>query len=129
MAVYILQEGFGLSSSPVLHGQGTGHDVVLLKHVVADEVYALNRRYGVGPACDSLDHRAGACYLPRSLCTMNFVMPLVCAHSRFHPPHFECALHSVSQGFHHSGAKTDVFHSLIDYCAGPETQQLNIAGS
>ena len=27
----------------------------------------LNRRYGIGPACDSLDHRARVCYLPRSL--------------------------------------------------------------
>ena len=31
------------------------------KRVVADKVCALNRQYGVGPACDSLDHRAGAC--------------------------------------------------------------------
>ena len=34
----LLQEGFGLSSSPVLRGQGTGLDVVLSKHVVVDEV-------------------------------------------------------------------------------------------
>ena len=27
----MLQEGFGLSSSPVLHGQGTGHEVILFK--------------------------------------------------------------------------------------------------
>ena len=83
----------------------------------------------MGPACDSLDHRAGACYLPCSLCKMNFIIPLACAHSRFPPPHFEHALHLVNQGFHRSGAKTDVLHSLIDSCAGPETQRLNIVGS
>ena len=83
----------------------------------------------MGPACDSLDHRAGACYLPCSLRTMNFVMPLACAHSWFPPPHFERALHLVNQGFHHSGAKMDVLCSLIDYHAGPETQWLNVAGS
>ena len=31
------------------------------KHVVVDEVCALNRQYGAGPACDSLHHRARAC--------------------------------------------------------------------
>ena len=31
------------------------------KRVVVDEVCALNRRYGMGPEYDSLDHRAGAC--------------------------------------------------------------------
>ena len=31
------------------------------KRVVADEVCALNKWYGASPACDSLDHRAGAC--------------------------------------------------------------------
>ena len=83
----------------------------------------------MGPACDSLDHRAGVCYLPCSLRTMNFVMPLACTNSRFPPPHFECALHLVNQGLHCSGAKTDVLHSLIDYCAGPKTQRLSVAGS
>ena len=62
----------------------------------------LNRWYGEGPACDSLDHRVGVCYLPCSLCTINFVMPLVYTHSQFPPPHFERALHLVNQGFHHS---------------------------
>ena len=97
--------------------------------MVADEVCALNRRYGTGPACDSLDHKARACYLSHSLCTMNFVIPLACAHSWFPPPHFECALHLVNQGFHHSGAKTDVLRSLIDSRAALETQRLNVAGS
>ena len=50
-------------------------------------------------------------------------------HSWFPPPHFERALHSVNQVFHHSGAKMDVLHSLIDYRASPETQRLNVAGS
>ena len=31
------------------------------KHVVADKVCVLNRQYSVGPAYDSLDHRAGVC--------------------------------------------------------------------
>ena len=48
------------------------------KHVVVDKVCALNRWYGMGPAYDSLDHRVRVCYLPRSLHTMNFVMPLAC---------------------------------------------------
>ena len=42
-------------------GKALGMTWSRLKHVVADEVCALNRQYGVGPACDSLDHRAGAC--------------------------------------------------------------------
>ena len=83
----------------------------------------------MGPACDSLDHRAGVCYLLYSLCTMNFVMLLACAHSRFPPLHFECALCLVNQGFHYSGEKTVILCLLIDYCAGPETQWLNITGS
>ena len=82
-----------------------------------------------GPACDSLDHRARAFYLPCGLCTMNFVMPLVCAHSWFPPLHSERALHLVNQGFHCSQAKIDVLQSLINYCAGPKTQWLNIASS
>ena len=31
-----------------------------------DEVCDLNRQYYMGPAYDSLDHRARACYLPYS---------------------------------------------------------------
>ena len=53
----------------------------------------------------------------------------VCTHSQFSPPHFERALHLVNQGFHCSGAKTDLLCSLIDFHAGPEAQRLNIAGS
>ena len=60
---------------------------------------------------------------------MNFIMLLVWAHSRFPPPHFEHALHLVNQGLHRSGAKMDVLSLLINCCAGPETQWLNIAGS
>ena len=60
---------------------------------------------------------------------MNFVMLSACAHSWFPPLRFECALHLVNQGFHRSGVKIDVRHSLIDFCVGPETQQLNIMGS
>ena len=63
----MLQEGFGLLSSPVLRRQGAGRDVVSSKQVVADEVCTLNRWYGAGPATDSLDHRAGTCYLPHGL--------------------------------------------------------------
>ena len=125
----MLQEGFGLSSSPVLPGRGAGLQCGLVRSMWLQMRLCLNRRYGAGPACDSLDHRAGACYLPRSLRTMNFVMPLAWAHSQFPPLHFEYALHLVNQGFHHSGAKTDVLHSLIDSRAGLETQRLNVAGS
>ena len=60
---------------------------------------------------------------------MNFIVLLACTYSRFPPLHFEHALHLVNQGLHHSGAKTDVLFSLINYCAGPETQWLNVAGS
>ena len=56
-------------------------------------------------------------------------MLLTCAHSRFPPPHFERALHLVNQSLHHSRAKLDVFSLLINSCAGPETQRLNVAGS
>ena len=126
---HLLQDGFGLSSSPVLPGQGAGLWCGLNQSVWLWMRLCLTRRYGVGPACDSLDHRAGACYLLHSLHTMNFVMPLACAHFRFPPPHFEHALHLVNQGFHHSRAKMNVFYSLIDYCAALETQWLNIAGS
>ena len=60
---------------------------------------------------------------------MNFVMLLACTHSRFPPLHFERALHLVNQGLNHSGAKMDVLRDLINSCAGPETQWLNVAGS
>ena len=76
---------------------------------VADEVCALNRWYGAGPACDSLDHRAGACYLPRSLHTMNFVMPLAFTSLSVPPSAFERALHSFNQVFHRFGAKQMYF--------------------
>ena len=81
------------------------------------------------PATDSLDHRARACYLPCGLHMMNFIVPLACTHSRFPPPYFERALNFVNHSLHHSGAKIDVLHSLINFCAGPETQQLNTVGS
>ena len=99
------------------------------KHVVMDEVCALNRWYSTSPACNSLDHRAGVCYLPCSLCMTNFIMPLVCAYSWFPPLYFKRALHLINQGSHYSGAKIDVLHSIINYCAGLETQWLNVAGS
>ena len=58
----MLQEGFGLSSSPVLHGARRWALVwPHSKRAVADEVCALNRRYCMGPACDSLNHRARVC--------------------------------------------------------------------
>ena len=60
--VLILQEGFGLSSLPILRRRGTGRNVVSSKQVVADEVCALNRQYSAGLVTDSLDHRARACY-------------------------------------------------------------------
>ena len=51
-------------------------------------------------------------------------------HSLLVPPlHFERELHLFNQGLHHSGAKTDVFHLLINSPAAPETQWLNVAGS
>ena len=52
-----------------------------------------------------------------------------CAHSWFPPLHFERALHLVNKGFHHSGAKMDVLHILIDSRAGLETQRLEVVGS
>ena len=61
--------------------------------------------------------------------TMNFVVPSAYTHSQCPPPHFEHALHLVNQGLHHFEAKMDVLHSLINSCAGPKTQCLNIAGS
>ena len=42
---------------------------------------------------------------------------------------FERTLHLVNQGLHHSEAKTDVFRSLINSCAGLKTQQLNVVGN
>ena len=83
----------------------------------------------MGPACDNLDHRARACYCHVVFCMLNFVMLLACAQSWFPPPLLEHALHLVNQSLHHSGAKTDVFSSLINSCTVLETQQLNVAGS
>ena len=72
---HLLQEGFGLSSSPVLRGQGAGHDVIPFEAGLRTRFVPKQVVQRAGPACDSLDHRAGACYLPCSLRTMNFVMP------------------------------------------------------
>ena len=127
--ICVLQEGFGLSSSPVLPGQGARLQCGLIQSMWLWMRLCLNRRYGMGPACDSLDYRARAFYLPYSLHTMNFIMLLACAHSWFPPPHFERILHLVNQGFHHSGARIDVLCSLINSCAGPKTQRLKIVGS
>ena len=54
------------------------------KRVVADEV-CLNRRYDVGPACDSLNHRTRACYLPYGL-MYNELCHAVGVHSLSVPP-------------------------------------------
>ena len=43
-----------------------------------------------------------------AFCTMNFVMPSACTYSWFPPLYFDCALHLINQGLHHSGVKTDV---------------------
>ena len=59
----------------------------------------LNRRYGAGPACDSLDHRAGACYLPRSLRTMNFVIPLAFTSLSVPPSAFWTCIALSQSGF------------------------------
>ena len=75
----------GCHPHPSYMGKVLGMTWSRSKHVVVDEVCALNRWYGMSPACDSLDHRAEACYLPCSLHTMNFIMPLVCA-SLLDPP-------------------------------------------
>ena len=125
----MLQEGFGLSSSTVLRGRGTGHDMVLPVVGGCGQGLCLNRQNGMGPATDSLDHRAGACYLPCGLLYNKICCAVGVLHSRFPPPHFERALHLFNQGLHHSKAKIDVFYSLINSCAGPETQRLNVVDS
>ena len=61
------------------------HDMVSSKQLVADEVCALNRWYGMGPVCDSLDHRARACYLPCSL-SYDELRHTVSMHSLLVPP-------------------------------------------
>ena len=112
----------GCHPHPSCPGKALGFVVVLFKACGCGQgLCALNRQYNVGPACDSLNQRARACYLLCNLCKMNFVMPLAYAYSQFPPPHIERALHLVNQGSHHSGAKNDVLYSLIDFRAGPET--------
>ena len=44
-----------------------GFDVVSLKAGGRGLGLCLNRRNNAGPATDSLEHRAGVCYLPRGL--------------------------------------------------------------
>ena len=83
----------------------------------------------MGSACDSQDHRAGACYLPHGLMYDELRHAIGMCSLAVPPPHFEHALHLVNQGFHCSGAKFDVFQSLIDFHAGQKTQQLYVVGS
>ena len=92
----MLQEGFGLLSSPILRGQGAGHDVISFKACGCRRGLCLNRQYGASPACDSLDHRAGASWLPSSLCTINFIMPSAWA-SLSVPPSAFCRCITLSQ--------------------------------
>ena len=92
------------------------------KQVVADEVWCLNKHNGMGSATDSLDYRARVCYLPCSLLYNEYY------HAYWHELTFgsplriiEYALQLVNQGLYHSQAKTDKVCSLINSCAGPET--------
>ena len=57
----------GCHPHPSCMGKALGFGVALFKACSCGRGLCLNRRYGVGPACDSLDHRAGVCYLPCSL--------------------------------------------------------------
>ena len=90
----------------------------------------LNRQNGVGPATDSLDHRAGAYYLPHSL-LYNELCHAVGVLSLSVPPStlLNILCTEVNQGPHHSEAKMDVLRLLINSCAGLKTQQLNIVCS
>ena len=61
---YLLQEGFGLSSSP----SPAAEEVMVIMWSYSEasgcgQGVCLNRQNGAGPATDSLDHRAGAYYL------------------------------------------------------------------
>ena len=110
-------------------GEALGFGVVLLKAGGCGQGVCLNRRNNAGPETDSLDHRTGADTCHVAFYTMNFIVPSACTHSWFPPLRFEHTLHLVNQGLHHSEAKTDVLHSLINSHLGPETQWLNMVGS
>ena len=56
-----------------------------LRQVVVDEVCALNRWYGMGPVCVSLEHRSRACYLPCGL-LYNELHHAISVHSLSVPP-------------------------------------------
>ena len=64
---YIVQQGFGLSSSPRQCRGGAGWDMVPTEANGCGGHYCYHRHVSTGPATDSLDHRAGACYLLHGL--------------------------------------------------------------
>ena len=117
----------GYHPYPSCTGEVLGFGMVSFKAGGCGQGVCLNRRYGVSPECDSLDHRLGACYLPCGLLYHELCCAVGMPHSRFPPPHFECALYLVNQCLHHSGVKMDVLRSLINSCSGPETCWLNVA--
>ena len=90
---HLLQEGFGLSSSPILLRRGAGSNVVSPKQVVVDEVWCLNRHNSMGPATGSLDHRAGAYYLPYGLSYNEH------RHAHWHVLTFRSPLHIIETCF------------------------------
>ena len=57
----------GCYPHPSRVGKALGFRVVSFKAGDYGQGICLNSQYSVGPACDSLDHRAGACYLLHGL--------------------------------------------------------------
>ena len=104
----VLQEGFGLSSSPVLHGRGAGRNVIpfeaglRMRFVPKQVVQCRPSMWQPRP-----QGRSVLIAMQPSYNELHHAM-VHALHSQFPPPHFERALHSVNQVFHRSGAKTDV---------------------
>ena len=70
----------GCHPHPSCAGQGAGLQCDLIQSMWLQMRFVPKQVVQcASPACDSLDHRAGVCYLPCSLRRMNFVMPLACA--------------------------------------------------
>ena len=128
-----MKKGFGLSSSPILNKRGAGCDVVLPKASGYGQGWCLNRCNSMGPATDSLDHRARACYLP----SHGFSYNKYC-HARQYaltlgsPPSallkYAPYIESI-KAYIVLKQKWMILRSLINSHAGPETQWLNIVFS
>ena len=83
--LWVFQEGFGLSCSPVLYGLRAGLPCGLIRSRWLWTRFMPKQAYSMVPACDILDHRAGACYLPCGL-LYNELCHTIGVHSLSIPP-------------------------------------------